>query len=97
LSNNSTKQSGSFSTSFHVKARKVFSLASQPRTSLTFLSSLSLPFFKVTRPYLIFILSLVISDAFASFLLGFQLTTGSYLPVVHGIQVSERGNEEGSQ
>ena len=43
---------------------------------------------QVTRPYIAFILSLVISDAFASFLLGFQLLTGSYLPVVYGVQVN---------
>ncbi len=38
----------------------------------------------MTRPYVTFILSLVVSDAFASFLLGFQLLFGSYLPVVKG-------------
>ncbi|TRY70150.1 hypothetical protein TCAL_11423 [Tigriopus californicus] len=39
---------------------------------------------RMTKPYLIFVLSLVISDAFASLLLGFQLLMGSYLPIVHG-------------
>ncbi len=43
---------------------------------------------QVTRPYITFIFSLVISDAFASFLLGFQLLTGSYLPLVAGIAVN---------
>ena len=42
----------------------------------------------MTRPYIAFILSLVISDAFASFLLGFQLMAGSYLPVVYRIQIN---------
>ncbi len=41
----------------------------------------------MTRPYIAFILSLVISDAFASFLLGFQLLFGSYLPVVHNVSI----------
>ena len=41
--------------------------------------------FQVTRPYVTFILSLLISDAFASLLLGIQLLFGSYLPVVHDI------------
>jgi predicted exporter len=45
-------------------------------------------FFQVTKPYVTFILSLLISDAFASLLLGIQLLFGSYLPVVHGIEVS---------
>ena len=40
---------------------------------------------QVTRPYVTFILSLLISDAFASLLLGIQLLFGSYLPVVHEI------------
>ena len=46
------------------------------------------PTFQYQSPYITFVLSLVISDAFASFLLGFQLLTGSYLPVVHGVQVN---------
>ena len=43
---------------------------------------------QVTRPYIAFILSLVISDAFAAFLLGFQLLCGSYLYVVQGILIN---------
>ena len=43
----------------------------------------------MTRPYITFVLSLVISDAFASFLLGFQLLAGAYLPAVHGVEINE--------
>lgn len=43
--------------------------------------------YQVTRPYVTFILSLLISDTFASLLLGIQLLYGSYLPMVHGIEI----------
>ena len=41
----------------------------------------------MTRPYVTFILSLLVSDALASFLLGIQLLFASYLPVVHDINL----------
>ena len=42
----------------------------------------------MTRPYVTFIFSLLISDTFASLLLGLLLLFGSYLPVVGGISIT---------
>eukprot|EP00094_Tigriopus_californicus_P002916 TCALIF_02812-PA protein Name:"Protein of unknown function" AED:0.19 eAED:0.19 QI:0/0.5/0/0.66/0.5/0.66/3/0/381 len=44
---------------------------------------------RVTRPYMTFVFSLVVSDAFSSFLLAFQLLFASYLPIVHKITLSD--------
>lgn len=43
--------------------------------------------FQVTKPYVTFILSLLISDSFTALLLGIQLLFGAYLPVVHKIHL----------
>ena len=45
----------------------------------------------MTRPYITFILSLLISDSLTSLLLGMQLLLGAYLPVVHDVAIWEYG------